>query len=300
MYSNPLFFAGSKMHEDSVDSLVNAEMRPPLSKVPKCNGYTARFFIRLFICELLGVMNISFCLTVFTTFEEIAFSVTTLVAFAYGITVWLCGPITGPLINTSLSVVQLMTRRVAYPYVIVGFLAQLIGGMGGCGFAILLTGKYPDDTHHYGMPIIPETSTVGRALGIEIIGTFILMILVLCTVDEFRNEAWCNGHVTVFAFMIVLAVIMVGPLTAPFSGVGLNPLMTLGCAIVNNYYKHQWVHVFGPIIGTVIAVLLYEMVLSNGASLARTRHWWTDPDFDRTINYKQYERKRREVEHLDF
>lgn len=110
------------------------------------------------------------------------------------------------------------------------------------------------------------------------------------------------------------------------TGCGLNPAFSLSAAIFNNNYKKIWVsfgsakpdlffvnswlyrlsysclklnyscsflkiYIVAPFVGTIIAVLFWEMLLSDGASVERIKHWWTDPDFDRTKDYKRLDRE---------
>ncbi|CAL8085938.1 unnamed protein product [Calicophoron daubneyi] len=278
------------MDEDPLPAPV---LRPPLTVVPRCGAYITRYLIRLFVVEMLSVANIGFTLTTLETTHDLNIAVTTIFAISFGLSIWIAGPITGPQTNTGISIVMLITRRIAYPYFIVAIVAQLVGGIVGSGFAILITGVYPNATHHYGMTIIPDSSTVERALGFEIVGMFILMVVVLSTLDEYRQESWANGQITLYTFVFTMAAAMVASLLLPYSGPGINPAASLGAAIVNNYYKHQWVPVVGPIIGSVLAVIVYEMILSNGASVARTRHWLTDPNFDRNIDYKVLDEQKK-------
>ncbi|CAL8085935.1 unnamed protein product [Calicophoron daubneyi] len=267
-------------------SLANRVLVPPTNEVPRCNAYVARYMVRMFICEMLGVAFVAFPWTVYTAIENFRGNIGNLVAIAYGLWFWTFGPMTGGQIHTGVSLVLLFTRRISYPYAIVAIVAQLVGGIFGCGMAVVITNKYPDSTHHYGMALVPEDSTVWQAFLQEAIALFMIMTLALSTIDESRQGAWARGHVIGFAFAFTMSVMLTAPMIGAYSGVGLNPAINFGAAIVNNYYKHQWVFVVGPIVGCIVAAILYEMVLSNAASSARLRHWFTDPNFDRSLDYK--------------
>ncbi|CAL8085932.1 unnamed protein product [Calicophoron daubneyi] len=259
---------------------------PPLNEVPRCDAYIARYMVRLFITEMLAVASLEFPLTVFTGIENFTESLTTMVAMAYALSIWTYGPISGPQLHTGLSLILLFTRRLSYPYAIVSIVAQIVGAILGCGLAIVITQKYPDATHHYGLAKLPDGSSEWQAFLMEAIAIFMIVMMILATLDESRQGAWAVAHISLFPFMFAVSVIFTAPMIAAHSGIGLNPAMMIGAAIVNNYYKDVWIYVAGPIVGCVVAAIIYEMVISNAASTARLRHWFTDRNFNRHTNYK--------------
>ncbi|CAL8085917.1 unnamed protein product [Calicophoron daubneyi] len=267
-------------------SLTRYALTPVLHEVPRCDAYTARYMVRLFLCEMIGVAGLSFPLTVFTGLENFKESITTLVAIAYGLWVWTFGPMSGPQLHTGVSLILVFTRRLSYPYAIVSIVAQIIGAIFGCGMAVVITQKYPDATHHYGLAKLPAGSSAWQAFVMETIAVFIIILMALSTLDESRQGVWACGHIVAFPFMFAMSVVLTAPMIAAHSGIGLNPAMMIGAAIVNNYYKDLWIYVAGPILGCFLATILHEMVLSNAASSARLRHWFTDRNFNRHVNYK--------------
>ncbi|CAL8085929.1 unnamed protein product [Calicophoron daubneyi] len=266
--------------------LTRYELRPPMNEVPRCNAYIARFMVRLFFCEMFGVAMLSFPLTVYTGLKEFTESLSTMVSLAYGVAAWTFGHLSGAQIHTGVTLTLLFTRRITYPYAIVSIVAQLVGAIFGSGMAIVITDKYPNSTTHYGLAKLPEGSSAWQAFLMETIAVIIILLMALSALDESRRGPFACGCTIAYPFMFAMSVVFTAPMIAEHSGIGLNPAMMLGAAIVNNYYKDVWIYIVAPIVGCLIAAIIYDMLLSNAASTARIRHWFTDPNFDRHVNYK--------------
>ncbi|TPP63056.1 hypothetical protein FGIG_04558 [Fasciola gigantica] len=65
----------------------------------------------------------------------------------------------------------------------------------------------------------------------------------------------------------------------------MNPALSLGGAIANANFREIWIYIVGPLIGSLIVTLGYELLLSDGASLARLKALATESNFDRSKNY---------------
>ena len=93
-----------------------------------------------------------------------------------------------------------------------------------------------------------------RGLVLEIILTFFL-------VNTIFNAAVSGkaGNLAGLAIglTLVFCILMGGPLT----GASLNPARTLGPALVSGNAAHLWLYFVGPIIGGLLAALLYRGVL---------------------------------------
>ncbi|THD18843.1 AQP-1 [Fasciola hepatica] len=69
-------------------------------------------------------------------------------------------------------------------------------------------------------------------------------------------------------------------------------LLIVWCLSTVDEFRHpHWtqshIYILAPMVGSIIAVLFWEMMISDGASVERIKHWWTDPNFDRTKDYKR-------------
>jgi aquaporin Z/aquaporin NIP len=61
------------------------------------------------------------------------------------------------------------------------------------------------------------------------------------------------------------AALAVGVLIAgPVTGGAVNPVRALGPALVSGQFTQLWVYLVGPLLGGVLAALLYDCVLAKG------------------------------------
>src|SRR3712207_4217737 len=96
-----------------------------------------------------------------------------------------------------------------------------------------------------------------RALLAEILVTFILVFVIISVATDERAPA----GVAPLAVGVSLAcgVFIAGPIT----GGSLNPARTLGPMIVGGQFSAVWVYIVGPIVGAMLAALLYDRFVSQ-------------------------------------
>ena len=96
----------------------------------------------------------------------------------------------------------------------------------------------------------------GRAIGLEVIATFLLMFVIMGTVVDERGV----GAVKVssgFAvgLTVAAAILCLGPLT----GASLNPARSFGPALIAGTWDFHWVYWVGPISGAALAAVVYTV-----------------------------------------
>ncbi|VDP68365.1 unnamed protein product [Echinostoma caproni] len=273
------------------------EYKATPATLPRCDFYHVRFMIRFFLTEVLGLGMIIFIITCHSASGALTSPVNGPVtaAAAFAVAVWTIGPVTGPQITPILSVALLMTRRINFVYCILGIAGQICGALIGVALGSQMVPGLSEKNNlllHWPGAGLSD----GQVFGLECICSFFLIICCLSTIDEFRKPHWIEGHITVFSLIVYLLILFLASVLAETTGVGMNPSASLAGAIYNHNFGKIWIYIVAPICGSVIAVLLWEMVLSDGASWERTKHWWTDPYFDRTKDYKKLKRQ----EELDY
>ena len=85
---------------------------------------------------------------------------------------------------------------------------------------------------------------------IETILTFFLVNTILNAAVSGKGG---NQAGLAIGFTLTFAILMGGPLT----GASLNPARTLGPAIATGNYSDIWLYFVGPILGGILAALLY-------------------------------------------
>src|SRR5687767_3759825 len=115
-----------------------------------------------------------------------------------------------------------------------------------------------------GVPVIASAVTLGQAIGIELVLTFFLMSAVFGTAvspDAPRVAGFGIGLVLLFDILVG------GPLT----GAAMNPARAFGPALVSGQWLGHVVYWVGPILGAILASLMWNYVLLPRTPAPRRR-----------------------------
>lgn len=94
-------------------------------------------------------------------------------------------------------------------------------------------------------------------IGLEVIGSFALMFVIMSAVVDDRAHklgGLCVGLV------VMMCIVAIGPVT----GASMNPARSLGPAVFGHWDAH-WVYWVAPIIGCTIAALVYKAAFEHHA-----------------------------------
>jgi MIP family channel proteins len=176
------------------------------------------------------------------------------VAFAHGLIligfIYAVGDISGTHVNPAVTIAVLAAGKIdaarAAAYVVV----QLIGGIAG---AWVLAWVLGGTTSGLGATVLAGTVTPAQGMVVEAILTFFLASVVL--------HAAVSGKAgppfgLAIGLTLVAAILIGGPLT----GASLNPARTLGPAILTGNTAELWVYFVGPIVGGLVAALLWRIL----------------------------------------
>ncbi len=102
----------------------------------------------------------------------------------------------------------------------------------------------------------------------EIVGTFILVLVILFMGDKENSSEVGLGSVG--ALPVALLVVVIGMSLGGTTGYAINPARDLGPRIAHailpikgkgsSQWSYSWVPIVGPLLGGVLAALLYLMV----------------------------------------
>lgn len=228
-----------------------------------------RTMVRTFVAELIGTFALVFVGSGAILVSKMPNSNIGLVeiALAHGIILAIMVTatmrISGGHLNPAVTCGLLVTRRVAPATALLYILAQVLGAILA---AYAVKGLFPADLFtaaRGGGQFVALDVTTTQAYALEAIATFFLMIAVFGTaVDE---EA---PHVGGFAIGLTIAadILAIGPLT----GASMNPARSFGPAVAAGIYEGQLIYWIGPILGAIIAALLYEHVLMRRSARSAT------------------------------
>ena len=101
--------------------------------------------------------------------------------------------------------------------------------------------------------LAPDVS-LGAGLLIEVILTFILVFVVFSTAMDPRGMA----HLAPVA--IGLAIMVDHLMGVPLTGAYMNPARSFGPALVGGTWDNHWILGAGPMVGGVLAAVLYDQI----------------------------------------
>ena len=184
-------------------------------------------------------------------------------AFAVAIAamVYTIGHISGCHINPAVTLAFAFTKRISWNEAVVYMVAQFIGGiLGALGIALIFGGAAAS-TIGFGPTNFNDVSlSYLQATGIEVVGTFLLLFVIMGTAVDGRAPAGWAG--LIIGLIVAGEVIVMGPITGP----SLNPARTLGPALMQVWFggtynmSHLVVYFVGPVVGAVLGVLGYDLM----------------------------------------
>jgi aquaporin Z len=162
--------------------------------------------------------------------------------------------ISGGHLNPAVTLGLLVARRIdpasAAAYVVTQLAAAVVGAM---LVKLLLPANAVRNTM-LGVPVIASSVSLGQAIGMELVLTFFLVTAVFGTAvspDAPRVAGFGIGLVLLFDILVG------GPLT----GAAMNPARAFGPALVSGEWVGHLVYWIGPVLGGILAALLWEYVL---------------------------------------
>lgn len=165
--------------------------------------------------------------------------------------------ISGGHINPAVTIGILVARKISVRNAISYIIAQIIGAVIG---GYLLFSVYPSTAGnlvHWGTPGLSSSTSIPQGILFEAIMTFILVFAVFGTAVDPRSP-----KIGGFGIGLAIAVdIMAG---GPFTGAAMNPARAIGPAIASLYFNNWYVYWIGPILGGIIAALIYNYGILRG------------------------------------
>ncbi|KAM3921395.1 aquaporin-8-like [Leptodactylus fuscus] len=134
---------------------------------------------------------------------------------------------------------------------------QLGGGMLGALLAKGLADESSFVNHTGAVCMLGNESSVGRAVGVEIVFSFLLVLAVVMGTMGDRSQTPLAPYS--IAFTVLIGILAGGSI----SGSCLNPSRALGPAVVAGYWDYHWVYWVGPASGAITVSLIYRFLLGG-------------------------------------
>jgi MIP family channel proteins len=168
------------------------------------------------------------------------------------------GVASGGHFNPAVTLAAAAIRRIAPIDAVIYMLAQLSGGVLG---ALLAKGLLLDEGRATNYAAVEVSGLLGgnfQGMIVEGIGTFCLVLVILAAVYSRKSvKDWAPLAIgTTLGFLVMVG----GPLT----GGAFNPARWFGPALVGNEWGGVWPYLLGPIVGSLLAAVVYKLVLEPG------------------------------------
>lgn len=162
--------------------------------------------------------------------------------------------ISGGHLNPAVTIGLLATRRIEPLTALAYIITQLAAACAAAALVKLLLPPAAVRGSLLGVPVIASSVTLFQAIGIETVLTFFLMCAVFGTAvspDAPRVAGFGIGLVLLFDILVG------GPLT----GAAMNPARAFGPAVISGHWLGHVVYWVGPVLGAVLAALLWQYAL---------------------------------------
>jgi aquaporin Z len=180
------------------------------------------------------------------------------IALAHGLAIGLmvaaAGHISGGVYNPALTVGLVAARRITVNRGIYYVVSQLIGALVAALLLKVIFTPAAAGAVNLGTPGLGSGVTTGPALIAEVLMTFFLMYTVFGVAVDLRGARAIAG--LAIGLTITMDIFVGGGLT----GAAMNPARWFGPAVVQGAYSDWWIYWVGPIVGAVLAALLWNEV----------------------------------------
>lgn len=191
---------------------------------------------------------------------------------AYGgmifVLVYCTSGISGGHLNPAVTFAMLVARKMSLIRAAAYMVAQCLGATLGVLFVFAF--MYADEQQNSDgiVNVVSRNYSKGAGLGVEFVGTFVLVYTVFSATDPKRNAR--DSHVPVLAPLpIGFAVFVVHLATIPITGTGINPARSLATNLIYRGTAEAmddlWIFWVGPFLGALAAAVYHKYVLRAGA-----------------------------------
>lgn len=228
--------------------------------------------IKAAIAELIGTFVLVFFgvgTAVFTGGDLVA------TALAFGLTVMVMsvtvGKVSGCHLNTAISLAMFLDKQIDAKKFAFYVVFQIIGAVIAGALIVCLTMGMTDFSFeavrnmNLGANFVHGTGKAWVGILAEVILTFVFVLVVFGATDKSHQ-----GVFTEFGgFFIGLALAMVHLVGIGITGTSVNPARSIGMAIFSaDYLGDVWIFIVAPLIGGVLAWLVYSFILRDEAASA--------------------------------
>lgn len=184
------------------------------------------------------------------------------VSFVFGAVVaaliYTLGHISGAHFNPAVTLAFWVSGFFPRKHVIAYVLAQSLGAIAASTLLLLSLGNVAQMG-----ATLPLDDNWLQSFVLEAVLTFILMFIILGSGLDRRAPIGFAG--VAIGLTVGLEAAFMGPIT----GASMNPVRSLGPALVGGIWQHHWLYWVAPILGAQIAVWVYRQLSNNFQDIVR-------------------------------
>jgi MIP family channel proteins len=158
------------------------------------------------------------------------------------------GHISGAHFNPAVTLAFVLVRHFPVRRLIGYWIAQLLGATLAAGCLRLLFGNVA----HLGATLPTGSGGAWQSFGLEALLTFFLMIVIMAMATDTRAVG--QAAALAIGATVALEALFAGPIC----GASMNPVRSLGPALLSGTWTAQWVYLIAPPLGAVAGALLYR------------------------------------------
>ena len=217
--------------------------------------------MKKYIAECVGTFVLTFlgCGTaMFLGCGEPAGVVGTAIAFGLAVVAmaYTIGEISGCHINPAITFAVALSGRMSWKDACGYWVGQVIGGIIAGALLLLVSNvvKAPDLTGALGSNGVANAGGVGGAFLVEVIATFIFVLVVLGTTDAKYGAGKPAG------LAIGLSLILIHLVCINLTGTSVNPARSIGPALFagGDALKDLWVFICAPLVGGLLSACVWK------------------------------------------
>jgi len=217
-----------------------------------CKRYAAEvmgtFVLVFFGCGVAMLSKVDLVAT------SLAFGLT-IVAMAYTV-----GAVSGCHLNPAVSLAMFVNKRLSLGDMM-GYMVAQVGGAVLASFllrTIFTTGVQEMEIAKLGQNGFGEQLGVGGAFGVEVVLTFIFILVIVAVTGK-------KGNAGLAGLVIGLTLVLIHLMGIPLTGTSVNPARSLGPALFvgGEALSQVWVFIAAPLVGGVLAALAGKFVLDT-------------------------------------
>lgn len=182
------------------------------------------------------------------------------IAIAHGLAiatmVTAVGHVSGGHFNPAVTVAACATGKMKPQEGLVYVVTQVVGATAAAALLRVAVPATLWKPVNLGTPLLSTGISSARGVLIEAVLTFFLVWVIFAVAVD--GEGAFNKVAGLPIGFVILMDIMAG---GPFTGAAMNPARSLGPALVSGSWSGAWVYWVGPIVGGLVAGILYDVVV---------------------------------------